>query len=126
MNAARMFREPEGDSQRVWRRAGVETYGVNVATAKIVASLLQALAAAGDLSRHLRMKALRFASTSCFVAAYILVVYRQFLGQPARRMGQKVAMLVNRAELDQNLRPERGRRLLKAWSPIGDDELRRP
>src|ERR1700745_610131 len=40
-------------------------------------------------------------------------------------MGQKIAMLVNRAAWDQNLRPKRGERFLKAGSAIGDDELRR-
>src|ERR1700751_4798657 len=40
-------------------------------------------------------------------------------------MGQKIAMLVNRAALDQNIRPKRGERFLKAGSAIGDDELRR-
>ncbi len=41
-------------------------------------------------------------------------------------MGQKIAMLVNRAALDQSLRPQRGERFRKAWSAIGDDELRCP
>src|ERR1700757_2511658 len=40
-------------------------------------------------------------------------------------MGQKIAMLVNRAALDKNIRPKRGERFLKAGSAIGDDELRR-
>src|ERR687887_2352609 len=40
-------------------------------------------------------------------------------------MGQKIAMLVNRAALEQNIRPQRGERFFKAWSAIDDDELRR-
>jgi hypothetical protein len=54
---------------------------------------------------------------------HTLVIRRYFLVQPVRRMGQKVAMPVNRAALDQNLRPRPGQCLLTAWSPIGDDEL---
>src|SRR5438132_5611289 len=40
-------------------------------------------------------------------------------------MGKKIAMFVNRAALDQNIRPKRGQRPLKAGSAIDDDELRR-
>ena len=38
-------------------------------------------------------------------------------------MGEEVAMFVNRAALDQNIRPKPGQRLLDAWSAIDDDEL---
>src|ERR1700745_1711679 len=57
---------------------------------------------------------------------HIPVIGGKFLVQPVWRMGKKIAMLVNRAALDQNLRPQRGERLLEAGSAIGDNELRRP
>ncbi len=48
---------------------------------------------------------------------------RQRAAAPAH--GQEVAVLVNRAALNQNIRPKRGQRLLEAGSAIDDDELRR-
>jgi hypothetical protein len=45
--------------------------------------------------------------------------------QPIGSMGQKIAMFMNCAALDQGVQPQCSQRFLKAWSAIDDDEFRR-
>jgi hypothetical protein len=45
--------------------------------------------------------------------------------QLLRRMGQEVAMFVNRAALDRDIRPQRRKRGGQARSPIDDQQVRR-
>src|ERR687891_279890 len=41
-----------------------------------------------------------------------------------RRMGQKIALLVNRAALDRHVVPQAGERRFEAFATIDDDEIR--
>src|SRR5919202_349834 len=54
---------------------------------------------------------------------HVRVVGRDLLMQPLGRVGQKVAVLVNRAALERNIGPQRRKCFLQAGGPIHDDEL---
>ncbi|TPV98791.1 MAG: hypothetical protein USCAAHI_01783 [Beijerinckiaceae bacterium] len=56
---------------------------------------------------------------------HILVVVRDFLVQPLRRMGQQIAMLMHRAALNRHIGPQRGERVLEPRRAVDDDEFRR-
>ena len=44
--------------------------------------------------------------------------------QALGRVGEQVAMLMNRAPLDRHAIPDSGNRLLQPWRPVNDEELR--
>ena len=58
-----------------------------------------------------------------FGVDHVFIVGREFLVQALWRMRQQIAMLMNRAALDQDIRPERGERFVEAGSAIDDHKL---
>jgi hypothetical protein len=56
---------------------------------------------------------------------HILVIGKDFRVQPLRRRGEKIAMLVHGAALNQNIAPERGKGFLAAGRAIDDGAFRR-
>ena len=76
-------------------------------------------ATARHFSRHLRMNALRLASTSGFEFGidHVVVIGGDFLVQPVGRMRKEIAMLVHGAALDRHVAPERGQSFSRPGAP---------
>ena len=84
-------------------------------------------ATARHFSRHLRRKARRRCSTSFGGRGvdHVGVVGRDLLVERLRRVGQQVAVLVDRAPLGRHLGPQRGQRPLEPGRAVDDEELGR-
>src|SRR5436190_24206888 len=54
---------------------------------------------------------------------HVVVIGRDLLMQPLRRVGEQVAMLVDRAALGRHVAPERSQRLLQPAAAVNNQEL---
>ena len=94
-----------------------------------VNSLSPASSRLSATARHLSLPfaderlAPRFNLLLRFGVDHIPVVVGDFLMQPFRRMGQKVAMFVNRAALNGDIRPQGRQGFFKPRRAVDDDEL---
>ena len=82
---------------------------------------------ARHLSHHLAIKAVRLLGASSTVWAYTNVaeVGLDLVVQVLGRMGEQVALLVNRAALDRDIGHEAGQRRLRPFAAVEDHQLRR-
>src|SRR6266699_4112562 len=82
-------------------------------------------ATARCLSRHLRMKALRWPSISSRVD-HVVVICRDLVMQALGGMGEKVPVLMNRAALDRHAAPDGGDGLVEPRRAVDNEELGPP